>query len=89
MSTPDLSTHDAIIRALGGPTILARRLGLNVLHTTGKWPRRGIPPRHWHIVTVLAAEKGLAVDVPHLMATEPQRPARRQRCASHAAQAAA
>lgn len=89
MSTPDLSTHDAIIRALGGPTLLARHLGLNVLHTTGKWPRRGIPSEYWIEVADFAAEKGLPVDMRHLKATKPERPARRPRRMCCAAQAAA
>lgn len=53
--------HAEIIRQLGGPTRLAKDLGLPVVATVGHWPSRGIPSRYWHRVVSLATERGISI----------------------------
>lgn len=53
--------HAEIIRQLGGPTKLAKDLGLSVLASVGHWPARGIPSRYWHRIVELASERGIAI----------------------------
>lgn len=51
-------SHRDLILALGGPTKLARKLGLkNPSNTTVHWSARGIPSRYWHRVCELAASQ--------------------------------
>lgn len=54
-------THGGIIRALGGPVLLAQSLGINVVNTTGHWRRRGIPSTYRMQVAELAAKQGLII----------------------------
>lgn len=61
-----MPTHRDIIQSLGGPSALARALKLSVVNTTGKWPRRGIPPLYWHRISQIAADKGVAVSAEDL-----------------------
>jgi uncharacterized protein (UPF0548 family) len=58
--TKPLHRHAALITALGGPTKLAAWLKLNVVHTVGKWSRRGIPARYWPDVIALADTNRIA-----------------------------
>lgn len=60
MDTP--RTHKALIVALGGPSMLARRLDIyRGVPTTVHWPARGIPSRYWHRIAELAAERGIKI----------------------------
>lgn len=55
-------THHDLIKALGGPSDLARDLGIfRPIPTTVHWPRRGIPSRYWHRITELAGAKGITI----------------------------
>lgn len=59
-----LKTHRDVIFALGGPSNLARRLGIfRPSPPTLHWATRGIPPRYWHHVTALAGARGLDLTV--------------------------
>lgn len=57
---PTFASHHDVIRYIGGPTALARRLDLTPVNTTVHWTSRGIPPRYWHSVVALVAEKGVS-----------------------------
>ena len=59
MNKPDMHPHAAVLLALGGQTAVARHLGLNVVATVGKWPRRGIPPEYWPDLCAWAAERNV------------------------------
>jgi hypothetical protein len=60
MDTP--RTHKALIVELGGPSNLARSLGIyRAIPTTVHWPTRGIPSRYWHRIAELAAERGINI----------------------------
>lgn len=62
-------SHREVILALGGPSKLARQLGLpNPVNTTIHWSRRGIPSRYWHRIAELA---GPEVVTAHELATLP------------------
>lgn len=50
--------HRAVVFALGGPTILAKELGIyRPAPPTLHWTRRGIPSRYWHRVADLLSAK--------------------------------
>jgi hypothetical protein len=60
METP--RTHKDLIIALGGPSNLARKLGIyRAIPTTVHWSTRGIPSRYWHRITKIATETGLTI----------------------------
>lgn len=63
--------HPDIIRALGGPTALARSLGIERTAVALHWPRRGIPSSLWHEVVELAEKQGIPVTFALLKATKP------------------
>lgn len=50
------ATHREIIVLLGGPSALARALGLRAVNTTVHWSTRGIPSKHWHKVIPLLSQ---------------------------------
>lgn len=52
-----MNEHDTLIRELGGPSELRRRLGVS----THNWPERGIPWRWRPKVARMAEEHGIAV----------------------------
>lgn len=73
MDTP--RTHKDLISFLGGPSELARKLGIyRVMPTTIHWAERGIPARYWHKVAALAskAEIQLTAHDVELMLVEEQ-----------------
>ena len=73
-----LTSHRDVILALGGPTELARLLGIyKVAPPTGHWSSRGIPSRYWHRVADLAATAGVSVTARDLAAMAERR---QQRC---------
>lgn len=57
-----LKTHRDVITALGGPSELARNLGIfRTSPPTLHWPARGIPARYWHHVAMLAGKRGIRI----------------------------
>lgn len=57
-----LRTHRDVILALGGPSALARSLGIyKAQSATGHWPTRGIPSRYWNQVAELAAAAAITL----------------------------
>lgn len=57
--TSPIQTHRDVIRALGGPSELARKLGIfKPVPATVHWQTRGIPARYWHHVAELLGDKG-------------------------------
>jgi hypothetical protein len=59
-SPAPLHPHADLIRSLGGSTAVARHLGLNVVHTVGKWSRRGVPAEYWPKLTAMAQVQGVS-----------------------------
>lgn len=66
------TSHREVIEALGGPSKLARSLGIHrATPTTLKWGRRGIPCRYWHRIADLARKSGLKVTAQDLEESRP------------------
>jgi hypothetical protein len=54
--------HARVIRELGGPAELARRLGYEHSSVVSRWASRGIPPHLWRRMVALCAEDKVRVD---------------------------
>jgi hypothetical protein len=78
-----LSSHRDVILALGGPSQLARSLGIyKAAPPTGHWSLRGIPSRYWHRVADLAADASIPVTARDLETMADRQRRRCLRCAA-------
>lgn len=57
--TDKISTATDVIDALGGPSVLARQLGI-AQSTVSLWKRRGLPANWFDAINKLLSAKGLA-----------------------------
>lgn len=58
----EIRTHQDAINFLGGPSELARKLGISAAPPpTLHWGRRGIPSRYWHRVRALIVTGGILI----------------------------
>lgn len=69
-SVKEIRTHEDAINFLGGPSDLARKLGIAAgFPPTLHWGRRGIPSRYWHHVRELIVAGGIPItdrDLAHM-----------------------
>lgn len=56
-------TITEIIEAAGGDLEVAYHLGPMHTHTVERWPKSGIPKKHWDGIIDLAAARGVTITV--------------------------
>jgi hypothetical protein len=54
-------THRDVIQLLGGPTAVAKALGLNAVNTTVHWATRGVPRKYQRRISEMAEGKGVKI----------------------------